>query len=130
MVRSALRHKETQVIIANLVVGNLFLFIFVEQANLEKVISALHVSISITAIILLLVTFKILKKYPGVIAQASCALVISFLIPVLGSSAVDLIFGAVVGLYLIITYKWMIVFMTVFNTILFRWLEKGRFPEE
>jgi hypothetical protein len=128
VVRSVLRHKETQVIIANLIVGNLAFYLLLEQGN--RVVPQLHASMSVTAIVLLLLAFKVLKKYPGVISQAICALVVSFLVPIIGSAALNLILGQLAGIVLITYFKWLMVFMTVFNAILFRWLEKGRFPEE
>lgn len=128
MVRSVLRHKETQVIIVNLVAIHVLLYLMMNRLEFE--FFSINSIFSIATIVVLLLAVKLLKTHPSVVWQATCALITGFSIPVVGLVIMHYSTGMLVDTSIIFTFKWVMVGLVILNAILFRWLEKGRFKDE
>jgi hypothetical protein len=120
--------KVFAILFANLSFGNLILYIHeVGGRHQDQVDSNLWISFSAVALILLLLSVRILKHKNSMGVAFSSSLAISFLIPALGffiSMKLSLIALLMGMIYLVFGFYWTLP-MVALNFIAFRWLQRS-----
>lgn len=116
-------------ILANLVLGNLILYIHEIYGRNQKEFSMLWLSFSLIAIVMLPFAARILRTKKSILITILLSLAVSFLIPVIGFwiSMLFTLNGLFMGfVYLLYGFPYFILPMWILNFFAFRWIQNSR----